>query len=152
MDELNLPRYNFRISRTENHKPLIFDSYRKKFISLTPEEWVRQHILRYLTEEKKVPEVLVSVEAGIRYNKLAKRYDALIYDRKGKPWMLVECKAPSVIVTQSAFDQAVVYNSKVNAKYILVTNGKKHYCCQFYPGMKTFTFLYEIPDFEESEN
>ena len=113
MDKLNLPAYKFRISGTQKNNTLIFDTFRKKFISLTPEEWVRQHILRFLTEEKSVPEALVSVEAGININRLAKRYDALIFDRNGKPWMIVECKAPSVAINQSVFDHFLRGGKKV---------------------------------------
>ena len=147
MDKLNLPAYKFRISGTQKNNTLIFDTFRKKFVSLTPEEWVRQHILRFLTEEKNVPKVLISVEAGININKLVKRYDALIYDRKGKPWMIVECKAPSVAINQSVFDQVVVYNQTVRAKYILVTNGLKHYCCDMSKANRQVQFLNDIPDF-----
>jgi len=149
MDKLNLPSYNFRISGTDKNDTLIFDAFRKKFINLTPEEWVRQHILQFLIAEKKVPEALVSVEAGIRINKLAKRYDALIYNRNAKPWMLVECKAPSVKINQDTFDQVVAYNHSINAKYILVTNGLKHYCCNIDVAMKNYLFLNNIPDFED---
>ena len=149
MDKLNLPAYKFRISGTQKNNLQIFDSFRKKFISLTPEEWVRQHILRFLTEEKNVPESLVSVEAGISINRLVKRYDALIYERNGKPWMIVECKAPSVAINQSVFDQVVVYNQTVHAKYILVTNGLKHYCCEVSNTKQQVQFLNNIPDFED---
>ena len=147
MDKLNLPAYKFRISGAKKNNLLIFDAFRKKFISLTPEEWVRQHILRFLTEEKNVPEALVSVEAGININKLAKRYDALIYGRSGNPWMIVECKAPSVAINQSVFDQVVAYNQTVRAKYILVTNGLKHYCCDMSSSNQQVQFLNDIPDF-----
>lgn len=149
MDKLNLPAYKFRISGTQKNNTLIFDTFRKKFISLTPEEWVRQHILRFLTEEKSVPEALVSVEAGININRLAKRYDALIFDRNGKPWMIVECKAPSVAINQSVFDQVVAYNQTVKAKYILVTNGLKHYCCDMSNANQQVQFLSNIPNFND---
>lgn len=149
MDKLNLPAYKFRISGTQKNNTLIFDTFRKKFISLSPEEWVRQHILRFLTEEKSVPEALVSVEAGININRLAKRYDALIFDRNGKPWMIVECKAPSVAINQSVFDQVVAYNQTVKAKYILVTNGLKHYCCDMSNANQQVQFLSNIPNFND---
>ena len=149
MDKLNLPAYKFRISGTQKNNTLIFDTFRKKFISLTPEEWVRQHILRFLTEEKSVPEALVSVEAGININRLAKRYDALIFDRNGKPWMIVECKAPSVAINQSVFDQVVAYNQTVKAKYILVTNGLKHYCCDMSNANQQVQYLSNIPNFND---
>ena len=150
MDKLNLPEFNFRISHNTKNKPVIFDVFRKKYVNLTPEEWVRQHIIHYLVTEKNVPESLISIESGLSINKLIKRYDALIYDRFAHPWMLVECKAPKVPINQSVFDQAIVYNQKIKAKYILVTNGLKHYCCMMNDKPGKAAFLSEIPFFKDT--
>ncbi len=147
MKKLNLPEYTFRITRTEEGKLLIFDHYRKKNVHLTPEEWVRQHILTFLTKEKGVPESLISIESGITINKLSRRYDALIYDRKGKAIMLIECKAPNVAIDQQTFDQVVAYNNVPKADYILVTNGLQHFCCKMDTEKKKYLFLNEIPSF-----
>ncbi len=151
IQKLNLPSYNFRISEKVKDKPLIFDAIRKKFVSLTPEEWVRQNIIQFLITEKKVPNAWISIEAGFRINKLAKRYDAVVYSRNAKPWMLVECKATSVSINQETFDQAAAYNRSVNATYILVTNGLKHYCCYVDQEKGNVTFMNDIPDFEDPE-
>lgn len=150
MDKLNLPLYAFRIKGSKKDSLLIFDIYRKKYVSLTSEEWVRQNILQYLQTEKNVPEALISIEAGIQINKRAKRYDALIYCRLAQPWMLIECKAPSVNINQETFDQVAAYNRQVNAKYILVTNGLKHYCCEMKSTKGKVIFLKDIPAFEDS--
>jgi hypothetical protein len=148
MEKLNLPEYSFRISRSAGKKDLIFDPFRNKNVILTPEEWVRQNILRYLTEEKKFPPSLISIEAGVRVNRLARRYDALVYDRMGKPLLLVECKAPSIQIIQGTFDQVAAYNMPIKAGYLLVTNGLKHYCCKMNPNATEYSFLQDIPSFE----
>lgn len=148
MEQLNFPEYSFRITRNKENKLVIFDVYRKKSLILTPEEWVRQNILRYLVEEKNFPAALISSEAGLKINTLSRRYDALIYDRKGKPLLLIECKAPKVSVNQAVFDQVGAYNQTIKAKYILVTNGLKHFCCRHDESNGKFEFLGEIPIFD----
>jgi hypothetical protein len=150
MDKLNLPSYSFRISKAKDERLFIFDSFRRKHVRLTPEEWVRQNILEFLVSEKKVPRSLVSSEAGVRVNTSRRRYDALIFDHHAEPWMLIECKAPTVVINQRTFDQIVAYNKSIQAKYILVTNGLKHYCCRIDNTVKKTVFLQDIPDFNDS--
>lgn len=151
MEKLNLPQYSFRITRNEDNKVVIFDPLRKKNILLTPEEWVRQHILKFLIEDRGFPSSLISVEAGLRVNRFLRRYDALVYNRTGQPLMLIECKAPGVKVSQNAFDQIIIYNQRFKAQYLLLTNGLKHYCCKLDEANKKFDFLDNIPSFNSLE-
>jgi hypothetical protein len=127
MYKLNLPEFNFAL-RKEQGKVWIFDIIRKKYVVLTPEEWVRQHFIHYLINELHYPRSLFKVERGLTYNKLQKRSDIIIHDRTGKPWMLVECKAPEIKLTQKAFNQVAVYNMTVGARFVAVTNGMAQYC------------------------
>src|SRR5277367_761996 len=126
MHPLNLPSIDSNI-RKEEGKVWIFDIIRKKYIVLTPEEWVRQHFIHYLIHDLKYPRSLFKVESGLSFNKLQKRSDILIHDRTGKPWMLVECKSPVIKLSQNAFNQIAVYNMTIDAKYLAVTNGRVHY-------------------------
>lgn len=155
MIKLNLPEYSFRIQETGKGLQ-IFDSIRKKFVALTPEEWVRQNFIRYLIEEKKYPASLISIEAGLKYNRLQKRCDITIYDREGNAWMIIECKKPSVKISQAIFDQAAIYNMSLKTKvnFLAVTNGLKHYCCQLLvPELQgnyeqvNYSFLKDFPAF-----
>jgi len=102
---------------------------RKKYVVLTPEEWVRQHFVHYLINDLKYPRSLFRLEGALTYNSLQKRSDILIRDREGKPWMLVECKSPAIKLTQKAFNQIAVYNMTIGASFLAVTNGMVHYCC-----------------------
>ena len=151
MEPLNLPTYFFSI-KEENGKKYIFDEIRRRFVSLSPEEWVRQHIIRFLTEDKQYPKQLLSVEKGFTRNRLARRYDLLVYSRAGLPVMIVECKAPLVEISQKVFDQATRYNEKYKAPYLLVTNGRKHFCCRVDLSRKTYAFLSDIPTYEALES
>ena len=148
MEPLNLPTYLFRI-KEDKGKKYIFDEIRRRFVLLTPEEWVRQHVVNYLVSEKNFPRQLVSVEKGFQQNRNRQRYDLLVYNRKGKPLMIVECKAPGVEINQHVFDQANRYNNKHNAQYMLISNGIKHYCCYINPVNRQYAFLKDIPDFNE---
>ena len=123
MEQLNFKTYPFRFKNSEN-KIAIFDIIRKKFILLTPEEWVRQHVVWFLIEEKKYPKSLVNVEKVITLNGLTKRYDIVVYNKNGGIEILVECKAPSVKIDQTTFDQIARYNMVLNANYLMVTNGR----------------------------
>jgi hypothetical protein len=145
---LNLPVYIFRIKEKEGKK-LIFDSFRHKWVSLTPEEWVRQNFIRYLTEEKHYPVSLVSVERSIRMNQLNFRSDAVVFSKAGEPLVIIECKAPEVKISQQAFDQIVRYNYELRVKYLIVTNGMNHYFCVIDQDKLTYSFLTEIPDYNE---
>jgi hypothetical protein len=148
MTKLNLPEYSFRIQKTEKGLQ-IFDSLRKKFVSLTPEEWVRQNFIQYLIEEKKYPASLIAIETGLKYNKLQKRSDIKVHDRRGNVWMIVECKKTEVKITQETFDQAAIYNMshKTKTKYLAVTNGLTHYCCELDYEHEKYSFLKEFPEY-----
>ncbi|MCG8410737.1 MAG: type I restriction enzyme HsdR N-terminal domain-containing protein [Bacteroidales bacterium] len=146
MENLNLPSYSFNIKIIEQRK-YIFDFLRRKFVILTPEEWVRQNFLRYLVDEKNYSKTLIAVEKEFKLNSLSKRCDAIVYNRKGKPVLIVECKAASVNINQSVFDQIVRYNMKLNVDFLIVTNGLAHYCCKINYAKKSYSFLKEIPDF-----
>ncbi len=146
MRKLNLPEIKATLKKEEG-KVLIFDVIRKKYIVLTPEEWVRQHFIHYLIHEMKYPRSLFRIESSLTYNKLQKRSDILIFDRKGKPWMLIECKSADIRLSQKAFNQVAVYNMTVNAKYLAVTNGMAHFCCEAAKEGVTPVFLDVFPEF-----
>ncbi len=148
MDPLNLPTYFFRIKQGKEKK-YIFDEIRRRYVLLTPEEWVRQHLVKYLVDVKHFPQVLIAVEKGFSQLQRKQRYDLLIYDRNGSPLMIAECKAPSIEINQNAFDQASRYNQKHKARYLLITNGRKHYCCHLNLESRQYKFLNEIPDFSD---
>ena len=122
MEKLNLPTYSFNIKLIEQRK-YIFDFIRKKFVLLTPEEWVRQNFLKYLVEEKKYPVSLIAVEKEFKLNKLSKRSDVIIYDKQGQPLLIVECKAASVKIDQKVFDQIARYNMTLKVDFLVITNG-----------------------------
>jgi hypothetical protein len=146
MDKLNLPHFDFKL-RKAGGRVWIFDGIRKKYIVLTPEEWVRQHFIHYLVSEKKYPRSLLRVEGALIYNQLQKRTDIVIFDRTGEPWMVVECKSPSVRVSPATLAQASVYNSTLKAKYISVTNGLVHLCAHIDWELRETRLLEEMPAF-----
>jgi hypothetical protein len=148
MEKLNLPDISARIRETENGKQEIFDEIRKKFVRLTPEEWVRQHFLHFMVSQLGIPASLIVVEAALKYNNLLKRFDILAYRANGKPCLVVECKSPKVQITQAVFDQAAMYNMTLTVDYLAVTNGISHYACRIDHDKRTFTFLKEIPTYE----
>lgn len=140
---LNFPAYEFSIRRDGPAE--IFDPLRKKFVALTPEEWVRQHMVRYLTEEKGFPHGLLSVEGSITLYRTKKRYDIAAFDRNGSPILVVECKAPSVPVNEKVVDQVIRYNLVLEAPYLLVTNGLVHVALKKEGG--SYVQFPRIPDF-----
>ena len=144
MQKLNFPSYTFRLKSSEN-KPYIFDEIRKKFVTLQPEEWVRQHCLQYLINEKNYPKSLINVEKEIKINGLKKRYDIILFNTDGSIYLIVECKAPSITVSQNAFDQIARYNMTLNADYLMVTNGLNHYYCKVDFDEKRYQFLKDLP-------
>jgi hypothetical protein len=148
MQPLNLPTYSFKIKSEDNRK-YIFDEVRKKYILLTPEEWVRQNFIKYLVNEKNCPQQLISVEMEFKMNKLSRRCDIVVYNRSGKPNLIIECKSPAVQINQDIFDQIVNYNINFNVDYLIVTNGLKHYCCKLDSENKSFVFVDEIPEYSE---
>ena len=146
MISLNLPKAEFRIKSKENTQ-LIFDNIRKKYVVLTPEEWVRQHVLYYLTEIKGYPKSLIAVEKQLVVNALKKRFDILVFNKQGLPEIIVECKSPSIKISQHTFDQIARYNLKLNASYLMVTNGLSHYFCNLDNINEQYIFLTELPDY-----
>lgn len=145
MQKLNFPEYSFRFKNSEN-KVLIFDEIRKKFVALTPEEWVRQHVIKFLLQEKKYPKSYINVEKNIKINGLSKRYDVVVFNPDGSIFLLVECKAPEVSITQNVFDQIARYNLKLNAQHLMVTNGLNNYFCQMDFLNEKYIFLKELPN------
>ena len=143
---LNLPPISPSVKK-EKGKVWIFDIIRKKYIVLTPEEWVRQHVIHHLIQDFKYPKSLFRIESSLTFNKLQKRSDILIYDREGKPWMLVECKAPGIRLSQKAFNQIAVYNMTIGARFLLVTNGMVHYCFEAGSPVEQGKFLDAFPPF-----
>lgn len=122
---LNLPEIPNPIE-TIDGQDFILDAIRKKKLVLTPEEWVRQHVINYLIHFQEYPKGLISCEKGLEYNSLSKRTDIVVYDKDGNPFMLVECKAPSIKLSQSVYDQAARYNKELKAPYIMLSNGLSH--------------------------
>ncbi|TWO32969.1 type I restriction enzyme HsdR N-terminal domain-containing protein [Seonamhaeicola sediminis] len=146
MQKLNFPIYSFRFKSNEN-KVSIFDSIRKKFVVLQPEEWVRQHCIQYLIDEKKYPKSLINIEKELIVNDLKKRYDIVIFNPNGSIHLIVECKAPNIEINQDTFDQIARYNLALNASYLMVTNGLNHYYCQMDFKNERYVFLKDIPDY-----
>lgn len=144
MQKLNFPEYSFRFKNSEN-KPLVFDEIRKKFVVFTPEEWVRLHVVQFLLNEKGYSKSLINVEKQLKLNNTTKRYDVVVFNNDGSIFLIVECKAPSVPITQLTFDQIARYNLALKAEYLMVTNGLEHYYCQMDFENKRYIFLREIP-------
>ena len=146
MNKLNLPSYNFRI-KEEGDKKFIFDEVRNKFLSLTPEEWVRQNFIKFLIQERKFPSSLISIEKGLKLNELQKRADAVVYSKSGEMIVLIEFKAPKIKINQETFEQIARYNSVFKVEYLIVTNGINHYCAKINFVDNSFSFLKEIPSY-----
>ncbi len=151
LPRLNFPDYEFKLQRSSDERQSlkIFDIIRKKYVSLTPEEWVRQHLLHFLVNERKFPQSLVSVEKKLLINNLEKRTDVVIYSSSLQPILLAECKSPKVPLTQAVFDQAARYNMTLKVSYFLITNGIESFICRIDHDSQSYTFLKEIPSFEE---
>jgi len=147
MQKLNLPTYNFKLKSSEN-KTLIFDNLRKKYMVLTPEEWVRQHYVHFLIDKKRYPISLIALEKQLTINNRKKRTDILVFNKDGNHEIIVECKAPSIKITQDTFDQIARYNLKLKANYLIVTNGLHHFYCKMDFENETYIFLKEIPDYK----
>lgn len=141
---LNFPNYQFRVKQ-ENGNRYIFDVVRKKFITLTPEEWVRQHLISYLITDLNLPIGLIGVEVSFSFNSINHRADVVVYNRKGEPILLAECKAPNVEITNEVVDQICRYNYALNAEYLLVTNGLNHLILRLSEG-KEWVFLDCFPE------
>ncbi len=148
MESLNLPTYSFTI-KSEAGRNYIFDAIRKKYIVLTPEEWVRQNFIQYLVQDKGFPASLITVEQQFSFNKMKKRSDILVYNKLGDPVLLVECKAPAVPINEKVFDQIGLYNLTHHVPWLLVTNGIKHYCCRYVDNEDKYQFTDFIPDWKD---
>ncbi|MEM9052344.1 MAG: type I restriction enzyme HsdR N-terminal domain-containing protein [Bacteroidota bacterium] len=147
MQPLNLPSYPFNIFK-EGEKYKILDPIRNKRLILTPEEWVRQHIIMYLVNEKGFPKGLLRIETGVRSGQRSGRTDAVFYDRGGNPMLLVECKAPSVKLGPETFHQAARYNNELNAQFVLLTNGLDHMVMNLAIQEKQILTLSELPHYK----
>ena len=146
LPKLNLPNTELKIKLVDETTQ-VFDEVRKKYFKLTPEEWVRQNFIHYLSKEKNYPFGLMGVEKMVKYNALKTRADIVIYNKKGIPSVIVECKAPNVKITQDAFNQIAKYNYRLRVKYLVVTNGMRHFCCEMDYENNKIAFLVEIPEY-----
>ena len=144
---LNFPEYLFK-RRHNGQIEEIWDDVRKRWLVLTPEEWVRQHAVKYLQNQKGYPAGRMAIERGLKVNGMQRRTDIVIYNRHGQPHLIVECKAPTVSITQNVFDQIARYNITLRVPYLLVTNGMEHYCCRIIHEEGRWEFLEDIPSAE----
>lgn len=148
MYRLNLPQYEIKITK-QNGKLSILDTLRRKYVSLTPEEWVRQHFIHFLVEHKGYPPSLLANEVELRIGDKRLRCDSVLYNSAAQPVMIIEYKAPTVALTQRVFDQISVYNMLLHVDYLIVSNGLQHYCCRMDYDNGTYTFLTDIPEYRE---
>ncbi|MDY3847820.1 MAG: type I restriction enzyme HsdR N-terminal domain-containing protein [Prevotella sp.] len=147
MHDLNLPKYGIKI-RKDGDRQMIFDDLRRKYVALTPEEWVRQHFVHYLIDHKGYPEGLLGNEIQLVVGAKKLRCDSVLYDRSLHPRMIMEYKAPNVNITQKTFDQIMTYNMLLHVDYLVVSNGLSHYCCHIDYDNQKYLFLKDIPDYE----
>ncbi|MFW5758194.1 MAG: type I restriction enzyme HsdR N-terminal domain-containing protein [Bacteroidota bacterium] len=148
MEDLQIPYYKAKIEQ-RGDKKFIFDPFRKQYVALTPEEWVRQQFLGWLCNDFGYPKGLIAVETPLRYNELKKRADAVIYNRQLRPVMIIEVKSTQVNITQETFEQAVRYNFAFKTPYIILTNGLTHYCCFINHDKKKVEYLSQIPAYNQ---
>jgi hypothetical protein len=148
MFKLNLPPFDYKLQKADG-KVWIFDVIRKKYIVLTPEEWVRQHFINYLITDLKYPRALLKIEGGLMYNQLQKRSDIVVFDREGNPWMIIECKSPSLHLSENTLQQAAAYNASLKAKYLTITNGLVHFCSSINWTERKTVLLDALPPFHE---
>lgn len=149
MIELNLPTYPYRLRRNADGNIAIWDATRRRYVVLTPEEWVRQHFVAFLVAHRGFPAGRIGNEISLTLNGMPRRCDTIVYDAQGNPLALVEYKAPHVAITQNTFNQIVRYNSQFLVSYIIVSNGLSHYCCRIDYTSRTHTFLPEIPTYDD---
>jgi hypothetical protein len=147
MNRLNLPEYDIKIAE-KNGKTTIFDILRRKYVILTPEEWVRQHFIHYLIEQKGYPQTLLANEINLKIGTKSLRCDSVLYDKELSPRMILEYKAPSITIQQKVFTQISTYNLMLKVDYLVVSNGMQHYCCKMDYVNHTYTFLQDIPEYE----
>ena len=147
MFRLNLPQYEIKIGEKDG-KRTIFDFLRRKYVALTPEEWVRQHFTHYLVEHKGYPKGLLGNEIELRIGEKRLRCDSILYNKVAQPQMIIEYKAPTIQIQQKTFDQISAYNLLLKVDYLIVSNGLQHYCCQMDYEHQKYLFLRDIPDYE----
>lgn len=148
MYPLNLPSFDAKI-RKNKFGLEIYDPLRRKYIVLTPEEWVRQHFVNYLITKKGYPSSLMANEASITFNSLSRRCDTVVYSINLEPLMIIEYKKSAIQISQEVFDQVVRYNSVLKVNYIIVSNGVSHYCCKMDYEKQSYIYLTEIPNYKE---
>ena len=148
MYSLNLPSYDAKI-RKNGSLMEIYDSLRRKYVTLTPEEWVRQHFVNWLITDKQYPTSLMANETGIKLNSLTRRCDTVVYNKQLDSLMIIEYKESNVSITQDVFDQVVRYNTVLKVQYIVVSNGVSHYCCRMNYEKQSYDFLTDIPNYKE---
>ena len=148
MYRLNLPPYDIKIGEKDG-KRTIFDFLRKKYVALTPEEWVRQHFVHYLIEQKGYPKGLLGNEIELRIGDKKLRCDSILHNKVAQPQMIIEYKAPTIVLQQKTFDQISVYNLLLHVDYLIVSNGLQHYCCRMDYANQKYVFLRELPDYEK---
>jgi hypothetical protein len=146
MFSLNLPPYGTKITLRDG-KNMIWDVIRRKYVALTPEEWVRQHFVHFLIEHKGYPTSLLANEVALTLNGTSRRCDTVLYDRALSPRMIIEYKAPHVPITQKVFDQICRYNLVFHVDYLVVSNGLSHYCCRMDYANNSYQFLSEVPEY-----
>ena len=146
MIRLNLPEYEINVVERDG-KRMIFDFLRRKYVALTPEEWVRQHFTHFLVSQKGYPKTLLANEAQLQIGDKHLRCDTVLYNKEMQPLMIVEYKAPQIQLQQKTFDQIAAYNLLLHADYLVISNGVQHYCCQMVYEQRTYRFLTEIPDY-----
>ena len=144
MQRLNLPEYQFNIKNKEDTL-IILDPLRRRWVALTPEEWVRQNFVRFLIEDREFPPALMNNEISLSQNGIKRRCDTLVADHQGTPLVIVEYKAPTIEISQKTFDQIVRYNMVLRARFLIVSNGITHYCCKINYESNSYTFLKDIP-------
>ena len=149
MQQLNLPIFDLKTRSNDKGKTEIFDSIRKKWLILTPEEWVRQNFAHFLIENRGFPASLMAIEKGLKVNNLTKRTDIVQYDNQAKAVVIVECKSPKIKIDENTFAQAAMYNLKMKVNYLIMTNGLTHYCCKIDNESHQLQYLKEVPMFHE---
>ncbi|KGF18425.1 hypothetical protein HMPREF1640_03865 [Prevotella sp. S7-1-8] len=148
MIPLNLPSFNIKLQGTRE-RPRVFDILRRRYVALTPEEWVRQNFIHYLIESLNYPATLLANEMRLQVGQKRLRADSVLFDTELKPRMIIEYKAPNIAITQKVFDQISAYNLMLHADYLIVSNGMRHYCCKMDYDNNRYLFMDHIPKYEE---
>lgn len=150
--QLTLPPFAANVKKKDS-RPVIFDILRRRFVALTPEEWVRQHFIHYLIEHKGYSPTLMANEVTITLNGMSRRCDSVLYSREGlQPRMIIEYKAANIPITQHVFDQITRYNMVLQVEYLVISNGIQHYCCRLNYETQQYTFINDVPEYSELQN